>query len=187
MNEQYMEFLVDSTGKSPRNLKESIRKVQNASAGFRLSWLNEEQPEAHETSQEAFEHLDYIQNELLRQRDVHKRNTTTWPTSPLSSALTIPVGKLLGSVTPDDCTWFINLLPGQGSLPTGSTLTPLTLEQALNKLKHRDITAVNFTLPADGGHILYLLTKAGMGQPDTLSEIDLAVFCSACKSAAAHI
>lgn len=72
MTERYTEFLVDLTGKSPRNLKDSIRRVLNASAGFRQSWLNLEQAEGYKTSQEAFEHLDYIQNELLRQRDVHK-------------------------------------------------------------------------------------------------------------------
>jgi hypothetical protein len=187
MTERYIEFLVDPTGKSPRNLKDSIRRVLNASAGFRQSWLNGEQTEAFQTSQEAFEHLDYIQNELLRQRDVHKSNTASWPTSLFCSALTAPVGQLLNSVTPADRSWFLSLPQGQGAMPAGSTLTLLTLDKALNKLKHRDTIAFNFTLPSGGGHTLYLFTKAGMGQPDTLSEIDVAVFCDTCKSAAAHI
>lgn len=187
MTERYTEFLVDLTGKSPRNLQDSIRRVLNASAGFRQSWLNREQAEAYETSQEAFEHLDYIQNELLRQRDVHKSNSATWPTSPFCSALTTPVGQLVGSVTPADRSRFLSLPQGQGAIPAGSTPTPLTLDKALNKLKHRDTIAFNFTLPVSGGHTLYLFTKAGMGRPDTLSGIDVAVFCSVCKSAAAHI
>lgn len=61
MTERYIEFLVDATGKAPRNLKESIRRVRDASAGFRQSWLIGDQQEAYETSQEAFEHFDYIQ------------------------------------------------------------------------------------------------------------------------------
>lgn len=187
MTERYTEFLVDLTGKSPRNLKDSIRRVLNASAGFRQSWLDGEQPEAYETSQEAFEHLDYIQNELLRQRDVHKSNTATWPTSPFCSVLATPVGQLISSVTPADRLWFLSLPQGQGAMPTGNTPTPLTLDKALNKLKHRDTVAFNFSLPAGGGHILYLFTKAGMRQPDTLSEIDVSTFGFACKSAALHI
>lgn len=186
MTEHYMEFLVDSTGKSPRNLKDSIRRVRVASTGFRQSWLNEELQDSYETSQEAFEHLDYIQNELLRQRDVH-RNTPTWAASPFCSALTASVGQIIGNVTPADYSWFLTLLPGQGAMPTGRTPAPLNLEKALNKLKHRDTTAFNFILPANGGHILYLFSKAGMGQQDSLSEIDLAAFCSACKSAATYI
>ena len=187
MTEHYTEFLVDLTGKSPRNLKDSIRRVFNASAGFRQSWLSGEHQEAYETSQEAFEHLDYIQNELLRQRDVHKSNAAMWPTSLFYSALTASVGHMISGVTPADRMWFLNLSQGAGSMPAGSAPTLLTLEKALNKLKHRDLVAINFSLPASGGHTLYLFTNAGMGQLDSLSEIHVSAFCTACKSAASHI
>lgn len=187
MTERYTEFLVDLTGKSPRNLNDSIRRVLNSSAGFRESWLKGNQKDAFETSQEAFEHLDYVQNELLRQRDVHKENTATWSTSPFNSSLASSVGRLKSSVTVNERSWFLTLSQGRGAMPIGSVLVPLTLEKALNKLKHRDTIAFNFTLPAAGGHILYLFTKAAMGQPDTISEINVSDFCDACKSAAVHI
>jgi hypothetical protein len=187
MTERYTEFLVDLTGKSPRNLKDSIRRVLNASAGFRQSWLNGEHPEAYETSQEAFEHLDYIQNELLRQRDVHKSNAATWPTSPFCVALTTPIGQIINNISAADRLWFLNLAQGAGAMPAGCPQTPLTLDKALNKLKHRHTVAFNFSLPASGGHTLYLFTNAGMGQPDSLSEIDVSIFCSTCKTAASHI
>ena len=187
MTERYTEFLVDLTGKSPRNLKDSIRRVLNASAGFKQSWVAGDQQEAYETSQEAFEHLDYIQNELLRQRDVLKANQATWPASPFSAALGNTVGNLLNNVTPTDRAWFLGQPQGQGAMPTSVTTTALTLEKALNKLKHRDTVALNFSLPASGSHILYLFTNAGMGQPDSISEIDVASFCSACKSAAQYV
>ncbi|WP_157443725.1 hypothetical protein [Curvibacter lanceolatus] len=187
MTERYIEFLVDPAGKSPRNLQDSIRRVLNASAGFKQSWLGGDQQDAYETSQEAFEHLDYIQNELLRQRDVLKRDHAAWPTSPFNATLANTVGKILNNVTTTDCAWFLGLPPGQGGMPTGTTPTPLTLEKALNKLKHRDTSALNFSLPASGSHILYLFTNGGMGQPDSISEIDIANFCSACKSAAQHV
>lgn len=187
MTERYTEFLVDLTGNSPPNLKDSIRRVLNASAGFKNSWVAGDQQEAYETSQEAFEHFDYIQNELLRQRDVLKRNQAAWPTSPFNAALANTVGNFLNNVTPTDRAWFLGLPQGQGTMPTGVTPTPLTLDKALNKLKHRDTVALNFSLPASGSHILYLFTNAGMGQPDSISEIEIASFCSACKSAAQHV
>jgi hypothetical protein len=187
MTERRIEFLVDLTGKSPRNLKDSIRRVLNASAGFRQSWLDEERSEAYETSQEAFEHFDYIQNELLRQRDVHKSNATIWPTSPFKTTLDAPVGRILNNISAADCSWFLSLTQGAGAMPATSLPISLTLDKALNKLKHRDTVAFNFSLPTGGGHILYMFTKAGMGQPDSLSEIVVSTFCSACKVAASHI
>jgi hypothetical protein len=187
MTKRYTEFLVDLTGKSPRNLKDSIRRVHNASAGFKQSWAVGDQHEAYETSQEAFEHLDYIQNELLRQRDVLKGNQATWATSPFNAALSNAVGNFQNNVTPNDRVWFFGLPLGQGAMSTGVTPTALSLEKALNKLKHRDTMAINFSLSASGSHILYLFTNAGMGQPDSISEIDVASFCSVCKLAAQHV
>ena len=187
MTTQYTEFLVALNGKSPRNLKDSVRHVSNASAGFRASWLAGERAEALETSQEAFEHLDYIQNELLRQRDMHMDNASAWATSAFKTSLNSPVGRLLDNVSAADSAWFVNLVQGLGSMPTGCSPGLLTLERALNKLKHRDTVALNFSLPANTGHVLYVLTKAGMGQPASLSEIDVSAFCLASKSAATHV
>lgn len=187
MTERYIEFLVDPTGKSPRNLRDSIRRVLNASAGFRQSWLNGERQEAFETSQEAFEHFDYIQNELLRQRDVHKSNAVTWHASPFCAALTTSVGRIINDVSDTHRSWFLTLVPGVGAMPIGCTPTPLTLDKALNKLKHRDTVALNFSLPPGAGHTLYLFTNAGMGQSASLSEIDVSAFCAACQTAASHI
>lgn len=187
MTESYTEFLVDPTGKSPRNLKDSIRRVLDASAGFRQSWLNGEYPEAYDTSQEAFEHFDYIQNELLRQRDVHKSNAATWPTSPFCAALTTPVGQIINNVSATDRLWFLNLVQGAGAMLIACNPTPLTLDKALNKLKHRDTVAFNFSLPSGSGHTIYLFTNGGMGQSDSLSKIDISDFCAACKTAASHI
>lgn len=187
MTERYTEFLVDFTGKSPRNLKDSIRRIQNSSAGFTQSWLAGNRDEALETSHEAFGHLDYIQNELLRQRDVHKSNTASWPTSPYRAALSSHVGRIAENVAPTDRTWFLALFEGAGALPAGSTPVPLSLEKAMNKLKHRDTVAINFSIGSPAGHVLYLLTNGGMGQSDSISEINISDFCAACKSAASHV
>lgn len=186
MTERYPQFLVDPTGKSPRNLTDSIRHVQTASAGFIHYWTNAEEKEAFDTSQEAFEHLDYIQNEILRQRDVHRANGATWPSSLFNSALSTTVGRLYNNAT-DHLTWFSKLPVDKGAMPTGAILLPLSLEKALNKLKHRDSVEIRFSISPPATHTLYLFTRFGMGQPDSISEINISEFCTACKSAAQHI
>lgn len=184
---RYISFLTDSSGKSPKNLKDSIRKIQNASAGFRDSWLVGKFDEAGETSNEAFEHLDYLQNELLRQRDIQKSNQLTWPNSPLNAALSEKVGTICNNVSSTQTTFFAKLSIGSGQMPPNANSGDLTLGTALNKLKHRNSIAVNFALPTSGGHILYILTSAGMGQPESLCEIDIKAFCDKCKNAALHV
>ncbi|MGG5826052.1 hypothetical protein [Aeromonas salmonicida] len=90
MSKHHHQFLAVKAGSPPRNLNDSIRGVMNASAGFKQSWLSGEELDAYETSQEAFHHLDYIQNELLRQRDAYKRNTSVWIKSPFKTSLDTP-------------------------------------------------------------------------------------------------
>lgn len=187
MTVRFTEFLVEPSGKSPRNLIDSIRRIQNSSAGFRESWLSGDYDESQETSAEAFEHLDYLQNELLRQRDVHKVNLSVWPSSPFKMALDSHVGTILNGISINDSTWFSNLAVGSGQLPPSATTQPLTLEKALNKLKHRDTMKINFSLPSAGGHTLYVFTNAGMGQQASLSEIDIKAFCDKCKNASSHV
>lgn len=187
MSERFIEFLVDLNGKSPKNLLDSIRRIRNASSGFRESWLLNDYVDAEGTSQEAFEHFDYLQNELLRQRDSHKNRIVTWPTSPFKMALDAHVGSFANSLSVGDINWFQALHEGAGGFPPGSITTSLTLEKALNKLKHRDILGINFCLPPSGGHIIYVYASAGMGQPASLSEIDMRTFCNACRDAALHV
>jgi hypothetical protein len=187
VTERFFEFLVDPSGKAPRNLKDSIRRIRNASLGFRESWLSGEYDEAHETSQEAFEHFDYLQNELLRQRDIHKTDQSLWPSSQFKLGLDSHVGSLLNNISETESAWFGQLANGAACMPENSVLEPLSLEKALNKLKHRDTVAINFVLPSSGGHKLYVLTNAGMGQTASLSEIDVMTFCNSCKNATSYI
>lgn len=186
MPERYTEFLVEPTGKAPKNLLDSIRRVQNASFGFIASWSAGEVVDATETSREAFEHLDYIFGELLRQRDVQKQDPN-WPTSPFNAALTECVGRLWPTVTPQDIATFTQLPVGSGALPAGATYHPLPLGIALTKMKHRHTFIANFSVVAPSTHVLFAVTTAGMGQPSTLVELDVPLFCSACKAAAAHV
>ena len=172
MNTRFPEFLVNANGQAPKNLKDSIRRVGVGSAGFRESWINGRLQDALETSQEAFEDLDYIQNEILRQRDACK-SKAGWVGSAFQVALTATVGLIVKPISPAEMQAFVALQQGAGALPPSSIAAPLTLEEALNKLKHRSTVALNFSLPAAGGHLLYALTTAGAGQPATLCEVDI--------------
>lgn len=181
-----MQFLVELSGQDPRTLRESIRQVQNASLGFRQDWLAGNAVDAYETSQEAFVSIEYIVGELLRHRDVANKAKDAWLQSPFKAALDVPVGQISDAVTLADIQWFKGLPMGAGRMPACAPLA-LTFGEALNKLKHRDTIAVNFALPLGKGHLLYVLTKAGMGKPDTLSEIDIFQFCTAGKAASAQL
>lgn len=184
MEGRFTEFLIDRTGNAPRNLAESIRRVQDCSSGFRRSWPLR-QNDAYATSQEAFEHLDYIQNELLRRRDA-KSNEPEWANSPLKSALDALVGSIVINVSSADEGWFASLLEGQGAIPPNGSPTYASLGVALNKLKHRSTSIFNFSLPQDGRHLVHVFATAGMGQPNSISQIDIDKFCDACRVAASH-
>lgn len=182
MKNRHIEFLVAATGMAPRTLPESIRQVSNASAGFCRSWLTQNISDALATSEEAFELFDHIQNELLRHRD-KKSKLTGWSSTPFKTALSANVGQLLDPASTTDKAYFLTQTPGSGAMPTSATLTPLTLVEALNKLKHRDTNAVNFTVSTSGGHVLFIFTHAGLGKPDSISSFEVQAFCDACKIA----
>ena len=184
MEGRFTEFLIDRTGSAPRNLAESIRRVQDCSSGFRHSWPLR-QSDAYETSQEAFEHLDYIQNELLRRRDA-KSNEAGWANSPLKSALNAVVGSIVTNVSSTDEVWFASLIEGQGAIPPNFSPTDASLGVALNKLKHRSTSIFNFSLPPDGRHLVHVFATAGMGQPNSISQIDIDKFGDACRAAVPH-
>jgi hypothetical protein len=186
MTNRYTEFLVAATGTPPRSLTESIRQVGNASAGFCRSWLCNDIPDALATSEEAFELLDHIQNEVLRHRD-EKKKAPGWAASSFKQALDTPIGDLLDLASPADKAFFLGLTAGNGAMPPNASLIPLTLETSLNKLKHRGTKEVNFMVSPQSGHLLYIFTYAGQGKPDTISGFNIQAFCSACKMAALAI
>ena len=129
---------------------------------------------------------DHVQNELLRHRNENSK-LPGWSADPFKVALDAIVGELLDPATPSHKTFFLSLPPGAGALPPGVSPTTLTLAAALNKLKHRSTSAINFTASPSGAHVLCIFTNGGMGKLDTISSFDVHVFCSACKIAAGAI
>lgn len=182
MTNDRISFLVAGTDNAPKTLPESIRQVSNASVGFCRSWLANDIPDALSTSEEAFELLDHIQNDLLRHRD-NKSKLPEWSNSPFKEALNSNIGQLLTPASASDKQHFFAQESGNGTMPPGSSTTSLTLVVALNKLKHRDSNAVNFTVSSLSEHVLYIFTHSGMGKPDTISCFDIQEFCNVCKNA----
>jgi hypothetical protein len=182
MTNRSFDFLVAAVGTTPKSLPESIRQVGNLSAGFCRSWLARDMDDALATSEEAFQLLDHVQNELLRHRD-DKSKIGGWASDPFKAALDIQVGSLLSPASPADRVFFDSCARGAGAMPPGTVPGALSLVQALNKLKHRRRSAVNFTAAPSGAHVLYIFTNAGSGQPDAIASLDIQDFCNACKSA----
>ncbi|KZN45843.1 hypothetical protein N476_25095 [Pseudoalteromonas luteoviolacea H33] len=174
-----MHFMVNSSVNSPRSLEDSIRNLSNLSAGFVKSWNQQNRDDAQATSESAFKALDHIQNEILRRRDDMK-SANTWDSSNLQNALKLPVGKILKPASEQHATEFSSMEEGNAFFPENNNLTDLTLEVALNKLKHRASNQINFSL-TENKHYLYIFTHSGMGQPNTISSFDLDVFCDKCK------
>lgn len=187
VSNDYTGFLVNPDGKPSKNLADAIRKVGNASVAFTHSWLDSNFDDARATSQEAFEHLDFILSEFLRHRDDQWQHKASWETSSLYSALTVTVGKLVTGISDADEEWFRSLSQGNGALPAGHSPSVLDLETALNKWKHHDPIAVNFSVSLPYQHRLYWLTAASKGKATALIEIDVSLFCEKSKTVAATL
>jgi len=184
MSLQITEFLVALPNQKVQSLSEAIRQVLNLSAGFCKSWTKGDYPDARSTSAEAFDCLDTIIGHLLRIRD-ERKNSPGWNDTDYKKALDQVVGKLLKPAIGGHRTAFLELQQGNGIIPSTDGLIDLTLEVALNKLKHH--YSVNFAVTPSSQHILYVLTDAGIGQPHTISRFDVEDFCGACKEASRFI
>jgi hypothetical protein len=186
MTNRNIGFLVAPTASAPKSLPEAIRQVGNLSAGFCRSWLSGDKSNALLTSEDAFQLFDHIQNEILRHRDV-KAKLTTWTNDPFKAALDAIVGEIIDPASPEHKVFFQSQSLSLGTLPSGTCPAQLNLATALNKLKHRSTSDVNFTAAASGDHVLYIFTNGGMGKQDTICSFDVQVFCAACKVAAQAI
>jgi len=177
-----MQFLKNSSSELPRTIEESIRLLKNASVGFCDSWLDGDIDEAKETSVEAFEILDHIQNELLRRRDDLKKENR-WSDSQYKVAMGEVVGEIVAIESQQHETNFLQNPVGDASFPDEAIPETLTMEKALNKLKHRVSHGINFNISPAKEHYLYIFTSSGMGQPAAISKIHMKKFCQKCKSA----
>ncbi len=184
MSNRYIQFLVAPTGSSPEDLLRSIKEVGDSSISFCTSWNSGHINDAGTISQNAFKFLNHIQNELIRHRDKKlKESKSSYNNSGFKTALEQKIGLLIDPVNSSQKTAYMNLTEGSGALPIGATFKDLLLVTALNKLKHYAIGGVNFTIDAEGNHILFFFTDSGQGHKETISRFNVQIFCEACRQA----
>jgi hypothetical protein len=181
MTERFTEFLLAAAPQACRTLPQSIRQVRNASSGFCNSWLRNEWADASKTSEEAFEALDHIQNELLRHRD-RQAKLPGWKTSALCLSIEERVGDLLNPANTTQVDEFLAQIEGQGEMPAGGPIIALTLGTALNKLKHHAPGGIRFSITS-GKHMLFFYTQAAQKIPNTIASFDVQTFLDACTKA----
>lgn len=68
-------------------------------------------------------------------------------------------------------------------MPEGAT-EPLSLNDALYKIKQRATSVVNFAVSSGDVHELFIFTPEDMGKSAAISKFDLEQFCGAYKAAA---
>ncbi|MBY7730180.1 hypothetical protein JHW46_07405 [Vibrio splendidus] len=178
-----MKFMKRPGANAPVTLPSSIRALRNLSAGFCDSWQSNRMEDGYANSEEAFEALDHIQNEILRCRD-DRNGSQSWSSDPLKQALDQVVGKIVNNATSQHQMTFDATPTGSGTLPANTQASDLKLGVALNKLKHRSTSKVNFSIDPIAGHTLYIFTNAGCGQPATVSQIPIKALCDAASNAA---
>ena len=184
MTNKHTQFLVGPSIQGKNNLLKIITEIGILSSSFINSWFEGNDKDVARNSHFALKNLDNITNELLRHRD-SKRNLGDWSKNPLKLELEKNVGFLLNLKTGNEKNDFYSLAHGYGPFPNDNLLD-LTLEVALNKLKHRstDQKAVNFSISNNpNSHVLYIFTT-GVGKiSDTICSINIKAFCHACNSA----
>lgn len=176
-----MHFMVAPSSNAPKSLGNSIRSLRDFSAGFVHSWLDLRYDDAIATSEKAFEALDHIQNEFLRRRDDLKHENK-WFDSQLRHVLSSNIGILIQPVDESLKKAFCGSEIGYPELPVDVKKSELTLEIALNKLKHRASNTINFSIKKYK-HTLYIFTHSGMRQDQSISVFEMGEFCNLCRAA----
>lgn len=175
-------FIVSPNKNIKLELAKEINNLEKCSQSFVSNWRNENKSGALKDSEKAAKHLENIINEILRRRDEY-RKTSDPKIKALNEVLEKSVGLLYEQVSKDELDSFKRSSPGHAELPNDYDIKNLKLEKALNKLKHRSATYMNFNISEQNVHQLIIFTHESMNQPDAISVINIECFCTACREA----
>ncbi|MFY1713618.1 hypothetical protein [Tritonibacter mobilis] len=184
LNLGHTEFLVNGGGRGFSNVEDAIEKLENLSIVFTNRWQRNEFLAAGKASGEAMICFDHIIGELMRLRDSRKASIGYSDTN-FAQALAMISGRSKPNASQADVA-DITASPGTGRLPTPAPIVDISLEKALNKIKHRDPTAMNFRFDADR-HILVFCALNTNGSLESIVELDVLSFCEKCRGAASSI
>lgn len=179
-------FLIGNNQSSPQSIVESIYQLENTSVVFLNAWqrATPDFQRAARASQEAMQHLDYIVNEIMRNRDQLQADGN-YTGSALEQQLNIPRAHSSAPVTRTEQNQLTAQGPGNGTLPFAGT--DITMEKLLNKIKHRRTDSANFRVGATGKHIFLIGVDKPNRQPDSIVEFIVGDFCNHCNDIAALI
>lgn len=178
----HTEFLVGSNAPKPSDLPKSIDDLEDSSTIFISRWHQRDLNRAGEVSRRAMELLDFIANELLREK-VERKGHGTYTQSAFEAEMDGLCGSGVTGVTLADQQSMVGAGPGLGALPGHlGAVVPLSLDRLLNKIKHRNRGLVNFRIDQNR-HIFLICPEHTNGGAEGIYEFDVLNFCSKCKLA----
>lgn len=182
----HTEFLVGSNAPTPSNLPDSIADLEDASNIFMNRWKQRDLDRAGSVSRKAMEHLDFIVNELLREK-VERKGHGTYISSPFETQMEDLCGNGVTGVTLIDQQTMVKAGAGAGAIASHlGTPNALSLDRLLNKIKHRNRSLVNFRIENDK-HIFVICPEHTQGGAEGIYEFDVLKFCAQCRLAAAAL
>lgn len=182
----YTEFLAGLHGATPSNLPTAIDDLEDASMVFLSRWNRGDLLRAGEVSKNAMTLFDFITNELLREM-VDRKGSASYVGTPFEAEMSRPCGRGVTGATLADQQGVVQAGPGNGQLPMSLGLAPdPSLQQLLNKVKHRNPNLMNFRIDAEE-HILVICTDQTHGGSEGVYEFKVSEFCSRCRMAAAEL
>jgi hypothetical protein len=179
----HAEFLVGRNAPAPSNLPVAIEDLEDASTVFLSRWRKGDLKRAGDISEDAMVLLDFIANELLREK-VRRQGAGTYRDSQFANKMSVPCGIGVTGASLADQQLMVEAGPGNCQLPTHlGTLKELKLFQLLNKVKHRSPHLMNFRIDNDR-HIFMICPDDTGGGAEGIYEFDVKEFCEKCRFAA---
>jgi hypothetical protein len=182
----YTEFLAGLNGATPSNLPTAIDDLEDASMIFLSRWNRGDILRAGEISKNAMTLFDFITNELLREM-VERKGSGNYVGTRFETEMSRSCGRGVTGATLADQQGVVRAGPGNGKLPVSLDLvTGPSLQQLLNKVKHRNPNLMNFRIDTEE-HIFVICTDHTYGGPEGIYEFKVSEFCGHCRIAAAEL
>jgi hypothetical protein len=180
----HTEFLVVGNGRGFSNIEDAIEKLENLSLIFTRRWQSNQLQQAGKASEEAMICFDHVIGELMRIRDSRKQDPK-YASSNFATSMAAVSGRSKPNASQSDVA-IITAVPGNAGLPASPLITDISLEKALNKVKHRHPAAMNFRIDADR-HVFVFCALSTSGSLESIVELDVLSFCEKCRDAAKAI
>jgi hypothetical protein len=139
---------------SIQSLNDAITQLKKCSKDFLDAW-EIDSLRARLISNDAMKFLDHITLEIIRKRDSLKKEKT-YDESLFENELNHYQGRIAAPVTPEQQKNIIRVGYGNASLPCPNE--PLSMEELLNKIKHRERNGANFRIGKNGEHFFIIST-----------------------------